>query len=912
MEQVQKQQDRTSSQEAYYTLSYDETIAKLDSSRNGLTEAEAAARLERYGKNVLQEAKRKSIIAKLIAQFKDVMIIILLVAALISGILGELTDAIIILVVVVLNAVLGVLQENKAEQALDALKQMSSPNARVIRGGKTIEVKAEDLVPGDVVVLEAGNVVPADIRLIESASLKIEEAALTGESVPVEKDTAPLDKPDVVIGDRKNMAYMSSSVTYGRGVGIVTGTAENTEVGKIASFISQEDEDITPLQKKLNELGKYFTIIIIVVAVIIFGVGMFQGRAWLEMLLVSISLAVAAIPEGLPAIVTIILALGVQRMAKRKSIIRKLPAVETLGSTEIICSDKTGTLTQNKMTVKQVYVNSGLQDEQTDLSTISGSDILLQVMTLCNDTKMTETDTDAGNAGSSDHSGKKGINYIGDPTETALVEFALHRNFDKREGEEQFPRRAELPFDSDRKLMTTVHEMPPTEGNKVFRVMTKGAPDVLLERCSRIHIDNQTVDMSEEHRRNIEAANKTMAQKALRVLALAYSDKPELPHSMEPNEVEANLTFIGLVGMIDPPREEVKEAVRICKEAGIRPIMITGDHRDTAAAIAKELDIIQDESGVLTGRELNELDEPTFMSKVTQYSVYARVSPEHKVRIVQAWKKHGKVVAMTGDGVNDAPALKASDIGIGMGITGTDVSKGVSDMVLADDNFSTIVVAVEEGRKVYSNIRKTIQFLLSANLGEVVTLFIATLLNWKILFPIHILWINLVTDTLPALALGLEKAEQDIMKQPPRSSETSVFAGGVGTSIIYQGLLEAALTLLTYWWGHTHYDEAVAVTMAFATLGLIQLTHVFNVRSNTKSIFTIGVFSNRYLNWAALAAGVLVLVVIWVPYMNELFSVVPLNSEQWLIVVAAAFSIVPIVEIVKLFIRMGSRNKADY
>ncbi|WP_028594090.1 calcium-translocating P-type ATPase, SERCA-type [Paenibacillus assamensis] len=910
MEQVQKQPERTSSQEAYYTLTYDETIAKLDSSQNGLTEAEAAARLERYGKNVLQEAKRKSIIAKLIAQFKDVMIIILLVAALISGILGELTDAIIILVVVVLNAVLGVLQENKAEQALDALKQMSSPNARVIRDGKTIEIKAEDLVPGDVVVLEAGNVVPADIRLIESASLKIEEAALTGESVPVEKDTAPLDKPDVVIGDRKNMAYMSSSVTYGRGVGIVTGTGENTEVGKIASFISQEDEDITPLQKKLNELGKYFTIIIIAVAILIFGIGLFQGRTWLEMLLVSISLAVAAIPEGLPAIVTIILALGVQRMAKRKSIIRKLPAVETLGSTEIICSDKTGTLTQNKMTVKQVYVDSGLQDEQADLSTVAGSDILLQVMTLCNDTKMTEANSDVdADADRADDSGKKGMQFIGDPTETALVEFALHRNFDKREGENQYPRRAELPFDSDRKLMTTVHEMPQTEGKKVFRVMTKGAPDVLLERCSRIHVNNQTVDMSAEHRRNIEEANKSMAQKALRVLALAYSDKPELPHSMEPSEVEANLTFIGLVGMIDPPREEVKEAVRICKEAGIRPIMITGDHRDTAAAIAKELDIIQDESGVLTGRELSELDEKTFMSKVTQYSVYARVSPEHKVRIVQAWKKHGKVVAMTGDGVNDAPALKASDIGIGMGITGTDVSKGVSDMVLADDNFSTIVVAVEEGRKVYSNIRKTIQFLLSANLGEVVTLFIATLLNWKILFPIHILWINLVTDTLPALALGLEKAEKDIMKQPPRSSETSVFADGVGTSIIYQGLLEAALTLFTYWWGHTHYDESVAVTMAFATLGLIQLTHVYNVRSNTKSIFTIGVFSNRYLNWAALAAGVLVLVVIWVPYMNELFSVVPLNGEQWLIVVAAAFSILPIVEIVKLFIRMRIRNR---
>lgn len=893
MENVESKEQ---SSEKYHSYTIEQTLAKLNSTKQGLSQEQANQRLQQYGRNVLEERKGKSLLAKLWAQFKDVMIIILLIAALVSGLLGEWTDSFIILFVVVLNAVLGVIQENKAEQALAALKQMSSPFAQVRRNGEILRIKAEELVPGDIVLLEAGDVIPADMRLLESASLKIEEAALTGESVPVEKSVAPLDKEDLVIGDRKNMAYMTSNVSYGRGIGVVTATGGGTEVGKIAGFIAQEEDDITPLQRKLNELGKYFTIITIVVALAIFIIGLIQGREIFDMILTSISLAVAAIPEGLPAIVTIILALGVQKMAKRKAIIRKLPAVETLGSTEIICSDKTGTLTQNKMTVQQAYIGQTLQETDQTIETMSDYKLYLQVMALCNDTKVSHEDDPTKFA------------LIGDPTETALVDYGLKHGFDKREGDSKYPRVAELPFDSNRKLMTTVHQIDDSS-HTIYRIMTKGAPDVLLNQCTSILIDGNILEMTDAHRSSIIEANKSMAAKALRVLSVAYRDESSIPANMIPDAVEQGLTFIGLVGMIDPPREEVKEAVRICKNAGIRPVMITGDHRDTAAAIAKQLHIIEDESGIITGSELNQISDKDFEEKVTQYSVYARVSPEHKVRIVQAWKKRGKIVAMTGDGVNDAPALKASDIGVGMGITGTEVSKGVSDMVLADDNFTTIVVAVEEGRKVYSNIRKTIHFLLSANLGEVLTLFIATLLGWKILFPIHILWINLVTDTLPALALGLEKADKDLMKHKPRKASESVFANGIGVGIIYQGILEAALTLIAYYYGHTHFSEAVAVTMAFATLGLIQLTHAFNVRSTTKSLFTIGIFSNKYLNGAALLSGLLVLIVIIVPFMNDLFDVVQLNREQWLVVVLSAISIIPIVEIIKLFMRSFSRTR---
>ncbi|WP_405111952.1 calcium-translocating P-type ATPase, SERCA-type [Paenibacillus sp. FSL K6-1217] len=894
---------------AFHTLEAAEVLKLLESGKEGLSAEQAAERLARYGSNVLQEAKPQSLLAKFIAQFKNVMIFILLAAAVLSGILGEWTDTVIILLVVILNAVLGVIQENKAEQALEALKSMSSPQARVRRGGQVTEIKSEALVPGDLVLLEAGNVVPADVRLLEAASLKTEEAALTGESLPSEKQAGVLEGSDLVIGDRTNMAYMSSSVTYGRGVGVVTATGMDTEVGRIAGFISESENEITPLQKKLDELGKYFTFIILGVCVIIFIVGWLEGRELLDMLLTSISLAVAAIPEGLPAIVTIILALGVQRMAKRKAIIRKLPAVETLGSTEIICSDKTGTLTLNKMTVEKLYMNGETVTADAKLNETPGGELLLQAMTLCNDSSIDDGAGAAGKpspekprAGGGTRSGKA---ILGDPTETALVDYALSIGTDKRELEQRYPRAGELPFDSDRKLMTTIHKLD----NGQFRVLTKGAPDVLVSKCTHIYENGEAVPLTEEHTRRITASNKELADEALRVLAFAYRDEASQPAAPSPEETERALVFVGLTGMIDPPREEVREAVAVCRRAGIRPVMITGDHRDTAAAIAKRLGIIEDDQAVLTGRELDGISEADFAARVADYSVYARVSPEHKVRIVKAWRAKGKIVAMTGDGVNDAPALKSADIGVGMGITGTDVAKGVSDMVLADDNFTTIVVAVEEGRKVYSNIRKSIQFLLSANLGEVVTLFIATLIGWRILEPIHILWINLVTDTLPALALGLEKADGDTMAKQPRKSSSSIFAGGVGVSIIYQGLLEAGLTLMVYYWAHTHYDEGIAVTMAFATLGLLQLTHAFNVRSNTRSLFQIGVFSNRYMLGASVISGLLLVLVILIPGLNAWFGVEHLNGLQWGLVCGAALSIVVIVELVKLVLRLSGRTK---
>lgn len=898
----------------FHTLDSAEVLRRLETRETGLSTEEASGLLARYGKNLLKETKPKSLLAKFIEQFKNVMIFILLAAAVLSGILGEWTDTVIILLVVILNAVLGVIQENKAEQALEALKSMSSPQARVRRGGQVREIKSEELVPGDIVLLEAGNVVPADIRLLEAASLQTEEAALTGESVPSDKHTGVLEGNDLVIGDRTNMAYMSSSVTYGRGVGVVTATGMETEVGRIAGYISEEEADVTPLQKKLDELGKYFTYIILGVCVVIFAVGLLEGRELLDMLLTSISLAVAAIPEGLPAIVTIILALGVQRMAKRKAIIRKLPAVETLGSTEIICSDKTGTLTLNKMTVEKLYVDGAAIEADRGINESQGGELLLQAMTLCNDSSIDEGKhaAEASSAGDraetktgSMESTKSGKAIIGDPTETALVDYALSIGTDKRVLEQRYPRVGELPFDSDRKLMTTIHKLE----NGEFRVLTKGAPDVLLSRCSHIYEGGNVIALTEEHSARITASNKSLADEALRVLAFAYRDHAEQPAEPSPGVTEKELIFLGLTGMIDPPRDEVRDAVAVCRRAGIRPVMITGDHRDTAAAIAVRLGIIEDDKAVLTGRELDGISEADFAARVEDYSVYARVSPEHKVRIVKAWRQKGKIVAMTGDGVNDAPALKSADIGVGMGITGTDVAKGVSDMVLADDNFTTIVVAVEEGRKVYSNIRKSIQFLLSANLGEVLTLFIATMIGWRILEPIHILWINLVTDTLPALALGLEKADNDVMSKKPRKSSSSIFAGGVGTGIIYQGILEAALTLLVYYWAHTHYNEGVAVTMAFATLGLLQITHAFNVRSNTKSLLQIGLFSNRYMLGASVISGLLLVLVIIIPGLNEWFGVQHLNGLQWGIVCAAAVAIVITVELVKVVLRLNGRSK---
>ena len=877
----------------FYTQSSEEVLKNLDSSVEGLSTAQAQERIAAYGRNELEEGEKRSLLAKFLDQFKDLMIIILLAAAALSVItegMDGLTDAIIILAVVVLNAAFGVYQEGQAEAAIEALKNMSSPMARVRRDGHVIEIDSKELVPGDIVLLEAGDVVPADMRLFEAASLKIEEAALTGESVPVEKDVTGLVEADAGIGDRVNMGYQNSNVTYGRGIGVVTNTGMYTEVGKIADMLANADETETPLKQSLEQLSKALTYLIVVIAVITFLVGVFvRGEHPLEGLMVAVALAVAAIPEGLPAIVTIVLSLGTTTLAKRNSIVRKLPAVETLGSTEIIASDKTGTLTMNQMTVEKVYTNSQLQSSATE---IAASNNTLRIMNFANDTKV-------------DPSGK----LIGDPTETALVQFGLDHNFDVREVLKDEPRVAELPFDSDRKLMSTIHK----ESDGSYFIAVKGAPDQLLKRVTRIEVNGEVRPITEEDKQAILTTNKDLAKQALRVLMMAYKTSAEIP-ILESEIVESDLIFSGLVGMIDPERPEAAEAVCVAKEAGIRPIMITGDHQDTAEAIAKRLGIIDPndtEDHVFTGAELNELTDEEFQKVFKQYSVYARVSPEHKVRIVKAWQKEGKVVAMTGDGVNDAPSLKTADIGIGMGITGTEVSKGASDMILADDNFATIIVAVEEGRKVFSNIQKTIQYLLSANTAEVLTIFLSTLFGWDVLQPVHLLWINLVTDTFPAIALGVEPAEPGVMTHKPRGRKASFFSGGVFSSIIYQGVLQAALVMSVYGLalaypvhvGDNHAIHADALTMAFATLGLIQLFHAYNVKSVYQSILTVGPFKSKTFNWSILVSFILLMATIVVEPLEGIFHVTKLDLSQWGIVMAGSFSMIIIVEIVKFIQR---------
>lgn len=871
--------------EAFFTYTEEQVLEKMQTTREGLSSAEAEKRLREYGHNQLDEGKKKTLFDKFLDQFKDFMIIILLIAAALSFVMGDEVEAVMIVVVVFIMAIFGVVQEAKAEEAIEALKDMSTPNANVRRDNHTVVVKSTDLVPGDVVLLEAGDVIPADVRLVEAASLKIEEAALTGESVPSEKAVTVLTDVDTDLGDRVNMGYMNSNVTYGRGVGVVVGTGMNTEVGKIASMLAQADETNTPLKENLNELGKILTIAILVICVIMFAVGMIRGgHEWIDMLLTSVSLAVAAIPEGLPAIVTIILALGTQKMAKRNALVRKLPAVETLGSTDTICSDKTGTLTLNQMTVEEIFTNN---QQQSAASDIDGENMTLKIMTYCNDTKFSAEGS-----------------LIGDPTETALVQYGLNKQFDVQAKLAEEPRVAEVPFDSERKLMSTIHEL----ANGQYLVAVKGAPDELLKRCHSFDVDGNVAAMTQAQTDLILETNTSLAKQALRVLAMAYKILPDIPDDLTSDAVETDLIFSGLVGMIDPERKEAADAVRVAKEAGIRPVMITGDHRDTAEAIAVRLGIISENEhdAVVTGGELNEMSDEELATNIEKYSVYARVSPEHKVRIVKAWQKDGKVVAMTGDGVNDAPALKSADIGIGMGITGTEVSKGASDMVLADDNFSTIVVAVEEGRKVFSNIQKTIQYLLAANLGEVLTLFIATLAGWDTLLPVHLLWINVVTDTFPAIALGLEPAEKNVMKMKPRGRNSNFFSGGVMSSIIYQGILEAAITLGVYLYAinypvHSTYAEihADALTMAYATLGLIQLFHAFNVKSVHESIFTVGFFRNKAFNWAVLVSFILLASTIVIPGFNDLFSVAHLVPYQWAVVFGASVSIIPIVELVK-------------
>lgn len=882
----------------FYTQGEEEVLKSLDTSIDGLSTAQAKERLDAYGYNELDEGEKRSLLSKFIDQFKDLMIIILLVAAALSVItegMHGLTDACIILAVVVLNAAFGVYQEGQAEAAIEALKNMSSPLARVRRDGNVVEIDSRELVPGDIVLLEAGDVVPADMRLLEAASLKIEEAALTGESVPVEKDITETVEAEAGIGDRVNMGYQNSNVTYGRGTGVVTNTGMYTEVGKIADMLANADESQTPLKQSLEQLSKTLTYLIIAIALVTFLVSVFiRGEQPLEGLMVAVALAVAAIPEGLPAIVTILLSLGTTTLAKRNSIVRKLPAVETLGSTEIIASDKTGTLTMNQMTVEKVYTNGQLQSAATELGV---DNTTLRIMNFANDTKV-------------DPDGK----LIGDPTETALVQFGLDHNFDVRDVLKSEPRVAELPFDSDRKLMSTIHK----EADGTYFVAVKGAPDQLLKRVTQIEINGEVRPITDEDKQAILATNKDLAKQALRVLMMAYKTTNDIP-TLESAVVESDLIFSGLVGMIDPERPEAAEAVRVAKEAGIRPIMITGDHQDTAEAIAKRLGIIDPndtEDHVFTGAELNELSDEEFQKVFKQYSVYARVSPEHKVRIVKAWQNDGKVVAMTGDGVNDAPSLKTADIGIGMGITGTEVSKGASDMVLADDNFATIIVAVEEGRKVFSNIQKSIQYLLSANMAEVFIIFFATLFGWDVLQPVHLLWINLVTDTLPAIALGVEPAEPGIMTHKPRGRQSNFFDGGVFGAIMYQGVFQTILVLAVYGWGlvfpehHTQAEiHADALTMAFATLGLIQLLHAFNVKSVYQSVFKVGLFRNKTFNWAIPVAFVLLMATIVVPGFNNLFHVSHLSLTQWLAVIVGSFLIVVLVELVKAIQRALGKDK---
>ena len=878
--------------QAAYTQTEEQVLSSVQSTKEGLTSAQAKERLEKYGLNALQAGEKTTLLQKFINQFKDFMIIVLLAAAVISFFAHEgapdPTDAIVILAVVILNAIVGVIQESKAEEAIEALQKMASPVATVLRDGEHLHVKGEEIVVGDIVVLEAGDVVPADMRLLEVNTIKIEEAALTGESVPVEKDLVIPEGEDVGIGDRSNMAFASTNVTYGRALGVVTATGMDTEVGKIANMLANTEESKTPLQENQDALGKWLTIMILVIAVIIFGIGLIRGYEWTHMLLTAIAIAVAAIPEGLPAISTIILALGTQKMASRHALVRKLPAVETLGGVEVICSDKTGTLTLNQMTVEKMVFNNEIHDATEEMNESISA---VRMMNLANDTKITEE------------------KLIGDPTETAMVQFGLDKGYDVRVDLEKHPRVAEVPFDSTRKIMSTIHQLE--DGN--YLVAAKGAPDMLLEKVTHIEEHGKVRSITQEDRDTLARLNKEMATQALRVLAIAYKYIDQVPETMDSESVEFDFVFAGLVGMIDPERKEAAIAIQVAKEAGIRTVMITGDHRDTAQAIAKRLGILRpdQEDGVLTGAELNEISDEELARTIEDYSVYARVSPEHKVRIVKAWQADGKVVSMTGDGVNDAPSLKQADIGVGMGITGTEVSKGASDMVLADDNFETIVVAIEEGRKVFSNIQKAVQYLLSANFGEVMTLFIATMAGWSILEPIHILWINLVTDVFPAITLGMEDAEADIMKHPPRGKSSNFLSNGVLPSIYYQGFFEGGVTLFVYWYA-THvagWGVPTGETMAFASLGLIQLFHAFNVKSVYKSLVTVGAFKNKMFNIAIVVSALMLLSVLVVPGLTTVFSVTVLTLEQWFIVLAAAFSIVPFVEIAKAIMRTMGFDK---
>ena len=875
-----------------YLSSIEDVLKEQNSSEQGLTSSDAEKRLQQYGKNKLKEGKKASLFERFMKELADPMIIILIVAAAISGVTafyeGEsFTDVIIILAVVIINAVLGVVQESKAEAAIEALQEIAAATSKVLRDGKVVTLRSEDLVPGDVVLLEAGDAVPADGRIIESASMKIEEAALTGESVPVNKIVSILNldgEKDVPLGDRKNMMYMGSTVVYGRGKAVITGTGMNTEMGKIADALANAKDEETPLQLKLNQLSKILTVLVVGICIVIFVVGLIRaaispegitGDTFLDSFMIAVSLAVAAIPEGLAAVVTIVLSIGVTNMSKRNAIIRKLTAVETLGCTQIICSDKTGTLTQNKMTVVE---HAGDDEKELEIA-----------MALCSDA---ELDPDTNDA-------------VGEPTECALVNDANKNGLPKTTLKEEYVRVGEAPFDSMRKMMSTVHE---TKDHR-FIQFTKGAPDEVLKRCTKALIGGKVIPMTEEIWNSVLKSNKEMADKALRVLCGAKREWEAMPSSTEPEFLEADLTYLGLSGMIDPVRPEVKAAIVECREAGIRPIMITGDHKDTAVAIAKELGIITDASQAITGAQLNEISDDQFFNDIEKYSVYARVQPEHKVRIVNGWKAKGMITAMTGDGVNDAPSIKSADIGVGMGITGTDVTKNVADMVLADDNFATIVSAVEEGRRIYANIRKAIQFLLASNLAEVLSIFFATLIGFTILKPVHLLWINLITDCFPALALGMEKSESDIMKNPPRDPKEGIFAGGMGFDVFFQGFIVTVLVMISYIVGHyvesgvwEFVDSADGTTMAFLTLSMVEIFHSLNMRSRRGSLFTLKTH-NKFLFAAMIASLILTTAVIEIPALANAFDFTPIDLDEYCIALGLAVLIIPIMEIIKFIQR---------